>query len=1127
MGLKSNKKSEQRKTNTTNIETKDTFLVNKETFDLVSDYVIILSKEANVLWFNKSFKSCFDTNNKNSFHEFLFPNDYEYFNTLLKSGDSFECRIKQIMYPVWVSWQKKSIIDKGIQCYLLIGKNSTLIKQSEVYFNELAQVAAFGYCEYSLSDKIIHLNPSICNILGFNYSIKHIHIEDYIKMIHPVDNLKFINWFNQSSQVNEIQSIEYRIIDNNDKIKYLKTHVKNIQDSSCEISRRSVFIHDISQLKNIINHLKFSESKFRGIFNNSPIGIVSIGTTGEILDINQAGLDILGSPSKVETLKINVLHFTLLQEIGVAAKVKESITKGKSSTFKSRYRSKWGKEVFLKFMISPIKDDYDKINGVLLLAEDLTVQKDVQQELSKSEKRYLQTLQLIPDTIIVYDFDYNVIDFHKSANKNTVLFRKDIQNENLKDTLSPDVFNLIKSKTNWVKSNDTPIDFKFKLTIKGKQLQFESRLVKLDSSRLIAIIKEITAEKETVMKLAEHEQRLSEASEIAKIGWYEVIGTEGYYYGSGETHNIFFDKDIGNPINKDDLLNTIHPDDAQRFFDTVKLNIENRSKYFTWEYRLITPNKKLKYVWTKTYLSFDENGNLTGRFGVVQDITDIKTTQLELEKSENRLIEAQRMSKIGWYEMNMHDKSYTASAETMNIYFDSIDKTESTFEELLVVVHPKDRELFMNIIQESVEKKQRNYSFVHRVISPNNKLKYVLVKANVVCDELENIIRRHGIVQDITVQTEAERALKESEARFKGVFMNSPIGIIIFNKEGEYMLCNKSITKIFNVNNDNYLKGFNLYDDPNIPENNKEDLRNKEATSFETLANYSFLSIKNAKKCNNTLGYFEYRIAPIGTELKSTGYIALISDITKRKQMESEIIDAKDKAEDADQLKSAFLANMSHEIRTPLNAILGFSSLLEINDYSKAEYSDFIRTINANGQHLLNIINDIIDFSKIEANQLILSYDEVNINSTLSEIHMLMKNLVPEGVDFIYKTGLDDSEATILTDNQRITQIFINLINNAFKFTYQGYVGFGYTLNRTKGNLVFHVKDTGCGIEADKLPEIFKRFHQLDHIKQGAGLGLSISRGLIALMGGEIWLESEINKGTTFYFSIPYKKSPN
>ena len=247
------------------------------------------------------------------------------------------------------------------------------------------------------------------------------------------------------------------------------------------------------------------------------------------------------------------------------------------------------------------------------------------------------------------------------------------------------------------------------------------------------------------------------------------------------------------------------------------------------------------------------------------------------------------------------------------------------------------------------------------------------------------------------------------------------------------------------------------------------------------------------------------------------------------KKQNKELIIAKEHAEKADKLKSAFLANMSHEIRTPMNAIVGFSNLLYNNNYSEEKAKQIISYIINGSNTLLHLIDDIIDISKIEANQL-------EIHTSKFPINTLFKNLT-----VIYnekrKTESSDVELKFIKNNNtniflfsdkiRLQQVFINLIDNALKFTEKGYIEVSYKANSNVNLITFMVKDTGIGLTTEQQKNIFNRFTKLenkgDKLYRGAGLGLSICKNIIKLLNGKIWVESEINTGTTFYFSIPLK----
>ena len=255
-------------------------------------------------------------------------------------------------------------------------------------------------------------------------------------------------------------------------------------------------------------------------------------------------------------------------------------------------------------------------------------------------------------------------------------------------------------------------------------------------------------------------------------------------------------------------------------------------------------------------------------------------------------------------------------------------------------------------------------------------------------------------------------------------------------------------------------------------------------------------------------------------------YQFIIRDITERKNIEADLINAKEKAEESDRLKTAFLNNMSHEIRTPMNGILGFSELLDDNELSSEDRTQFIKIIHNNSQHLLSVINDIIDISKIQSNQLTLSNVNFNLNHLFDELLITYENEKilnkKTTVKFIVEKAFDDNNSIIVSDDIRIRQILYNLLSNALKFTKTGFIKFGYTA--TDGKLQFFVQDSGKGIAKKKQSLIFERFRQEEDTYTrefgGTGLGLSISKGLVELLGGDMWLVSDEGIGTTFYFTI-------
>lgn len=390
--------------------------------------------------------------------------------------------------------------------------------------------------------------------------------------------------------------------------------------------------------------------------------------------------------------------------------------------------------------------------------------------------------------------------------------------------------------------------------------------------------------------------------------------------------------------------------------------------------------------------------------------------------------------------------------------------------------------------------------------------------------EINNLLTKIADYEkNLTAMFGLTEKLKESEKKFKNFFEEDLTGDFIMDGSGLIKDCNSAYLEIFDIENKAQIVGkkvTTLYVDEN-EFNLIVELLKKEGK----IKNYETLR----KRLNGEIIYVILNLVASfndGGEINEIkGYVF---DITYRKELELELIKAKEKAEESDRLKSAFLANMSHEIRTPMNAIVGFSSLMGNRGKTREELDVYIDIIIKSGNHLLSLINDIIDISKIEANQVKAVNAPTNINALMHELYFFFQSQIVAEQKHQVQIFFNPTESNIYanTDETRLRQILINLIGNAVKFTTKGFVEYGYQLQPDK--ILFYVKDTGIGIEIEKQSIIFDRFTQASETTEkffgGSGLGLFIAKKCVEMLGGTIWVNSIPEKGTTFYFTIDYNK---
>ncbi|MBN1185703.1 MAG: response regulator [Bacteroidales bacterium] len=392
------------------------------------------------------------------------------------------------------------------------------------------------------------------------------------------------------------------------------------------------------------------------------------------------------------------------------------------------------------------------------------------------------------------------------------------------------------------------------------------------------------------------------------------------------------------------------------------------------------------------------------------------------------------------------------------------------------------------------------------------------VKASLITDKNNNPVGIIGVTRDISER----KSIMEKLRKLSQAVEQSPALIVITDTKGNIEYVNPKFTEITGYSLQEVLgKNSRILKSGFTTNSEYENLWNTITSGSEWKGEF------HNKRKDGSLYWEEASITSIKTtDGQITHFLAVKSDITEKKKIIDELIIAKEKAEESDRLKTAFLQNMSHEIRTPMNGILGFIGLLKNPTLDGEDRIKFIEIVEISGQRLLTTINDIIEIAKIESCTVEVTLKDENIEDILqNHYNFFNPEIEKKGLSLKITCQHDEKNNRVFTDRYKLDSVFINLINNAIKFTERGNIEIG--CYRDGNYHVFYVRDTGIGIPANKQEAIFERFVQADLTitrgYEGSGLGLSISKSYIELLGGKIWLDSVQNTGTTFYFSIPYK----
>ncbi|MBN2523344.1 MAG: PAS domain S-box protein [Bacteroidales bacterium] len=559
-------------------------------------------------------------------------------------------------------------------------------------------------------------------------------------------------------------------------------------------------------------------------------------------------------------------------------------------------------------------------------------------------------------------------------------------------------------------------------------------------------------------------------------------------------------------------------------------------------------------------INFFKFGNRTISFSFSKDITERKKHEKELKENEEKFRTLLNSQNDAIFLYPYNEKKIEKFTEVNDIACERYGYSRKDFLKLSIENITEEEDIKKNNFAEQNKILQQGKNLVIETKNIKRSGEHFPVEISSDLIKIKDKQYILSVVRDITTRKKSEEALRESEERFRRIFQEGQFGITIAGPDFKFIDANPAFCKMIGYTL-NELRA-KTFADITHPDRVIDDSKKVIALSQ---GNIKQIKVEKEYIRKNGQVLWGSLISTVIFDEKGNVlyYLAMIQDITDKKKTEkmlqkqmkdyqslsedymlqnmelieslerinkinTELEEAKEKAEESDHLKTAFLANMSHEIRTPMNGIIGFSELLKNPELTKSEQQKFIDVIQQSGNRMVNIINDLIEISKIEAGQMEIRLEKTNLNELLNNLYtFFLPETKSKELKLAFDRNVSDEEIIIVTDKTKLTQILSNLIKNSVKYTEEGQINFGYSIK--KKYLEFYVKDTGIGISPDMLTKIFERFRQADSSDtrpyEGAGLGLAISKSFVEMLEGKIWVNSEAGKGSTFYFTLPYNDS--
>ena len=749
---------------------------------------------------------------------------------------------------------------------------------------------------------------------------------------------------------------------------------------------------------------------------------------------------------------------------------------------------------------------------------DLTDSKQVENKLKESEQRYRNLFDQANEGLILLTMDGKIAELNNSFAQMHGYTVEEMKNMNIKDldVLREHAFDGRDAVMQRLYNGEV-VRFEVEHFHKNGHSFFMSDTASLitiaGQQYFLAFHRDITERKQNEEKLIKSQERYALVIDASEQGiWDWNVETNEVFYSEQWKKQIGYkDHELENEFRT--WVEHLHPDEREYCQNAIHSYLEHPVEHFILNFRFRHKDGTYRWIHSKAASLKNTEGRVIRLFGTHTDITESKVSEAIFKDIiEKNPISIQILDMEG-YQIQVN------SAHT-KLFGVEPPSDYSVFKDTQLLSLGFDN-LFEQIKKGEVVYFPDSYYNVHDV-DPSFPDSPAWVKALGF-----TLNDNNGNPSKIVLMHENVTESKNAEALLNDIIENNPMSIQIVDINGHTIRCNPAFIELFGSVPP---PEFSIFDD----------LSNKSAELGNLISR-----VKNGGMVHLPDLYFNAHdaveevpdiplwiralIFPLKDSAgKPRRFVFMHENITERKIAEQELIKAKEKAEESDKLKSAFLANMSHEIRTPMNGILGFTDLLSEPDLGNEKQQEYIEIIQKNGERMLNIINDIVSISKIESGIMNIHLTETNISNQLQFVYDSLKlDANNKKLNLSFSCALSEKQSIIKTDTEKFFGILSNLVKNAIKYTKTGSIEFGY-INKGE-EFEFFVKDTGIGIAKEMQEAIFQRFIQADigdkMARKGAGLGLSIAKAYVELLGGKIWVKSEVNVGSTFYFTLPYKRA--